>query len=467
MKYLLSLFLSGCMIFSHAQHFTIGLRNGINFSDYRGHFTTGKWEHRPGALTGLFLKYDAGSVLSLETGLDYTTQSYHHIAYSHTQSDYGVYPANMIAPPSLSDEKWDVDFFRIPVLITLSTPTKLKFSVSAGFYLAVNSKQEYFSDGYPYIVYDQYINPVSYSEPGLPHFDNGFLYAASLSYPANEHLDISLSGRYITGHKPFFRPDEGRTGASEIALGIGYRLGKKKRYSDRDIPNDTIRSRFSINPIFGLSFSYLNTPGFSSGYKSRESFSAGFQLEYRLDPYVSLKAGLIFDRRGYRLDDSSSYFFRTSIQKNQPQYEVKTKVGLDYAVIPLILKFQTGRRVDGYLESGPYFGMLLNARTVGTAETEMSYPGSFIRHEINVYDDIEGVIKSMDFGWILGGGFQYSLPRGISLNIGLQCDFGLVNIFSEDGEDQNSGKDESMAFRNRSFRVSTGIIIPIKNNSGI
>jgi hypothetical protein len=148
-------------------------------------------------------------------------------------------------------------------------------------------------------------------------------------------------------------------------------------------------------------------------------------------------------------------------------YEVKTRVDLDYAVIPLLLKIHTGPPVDIYFLTGPSIGILLNARTIGTAAYESSYNGGFTRNEITVYDDTGGNIRRNDFGWIFGGGVQLPLPGRCILNAGVLYDAGIGNILRKSVVNQSAHTIADQVLRNRSFNIVAGLAIPIHKKKEI
>jgi hypothetical protein len=466
MKYLLTLWLSGSLLLCQAQRFTAGVVSGTGFSDFHGNFTSGKWVTKPSTLMGLFVKYSLTPVLGFETGFDYTTQYYQYKDYAYAGTLY--YPDPLASfryngvyyPQFAQEQQWDYSFLRVPFFLTLSTPTKLRLSVSAGIYFARTVHHEYLVQG---ISYPQYLDSwyPYYGAPETPKYDNGMAYAASLSYPAGDHWRFQVSGRYFIGHKAFIEPYGGRTGTTELNLGVSYAgLFRSNQQSSRDAQKDMARDRFLVIPIMGVSFSHIISSQHTPGFSSRESITAGLWLEYRLDPVLSVISGVNFQRRGYRMDDSSSLFYRHG-PSYLPKNEVKTRIDLDYAVIPILFKIHTGPPVDFYFLAGPYIGMLLNARTIGTAVYENSYTGGFIRNEVTVYDDIEGYVRSNDFGWIFGGGLQLPLHNGCIINAGVQYDAGTQNILSDAVANQSANTDADQVLKNRSLNILLGIAFPI------
>jgi hypothetical protein len=466
MKYILTLLLSGILILCHAQRFSGGVISGTGFSDYHGNFISGKWNPKPGTIAGAFMRYSLTSVLGFETGMEYTTQSYHFKSYGYAPSNQ-FYPMQalryIIGPtvPSWETARWDYSFVRFPLYLTVSTPTRLRVSLSGGIYVSRTVNHDFSGNGS--YNYPDYSNSVYTQdpEPEVPKFDNGMAFASSLSYPAGKHLMLQVSGRYFIGHKAFIEPYGGRTGAKELTIGIVYGGPfTTDKSSSPGVHGDTAKSRLLLVPVSGIGFSWADRPDRPKDFGSGWGMSAGMLLEYKLDNALSAISGLMYEPRGYCLNDSSSEFYRHA-QSLWLKYDVNTRIDLNYAVIPVLLKIHGGSPFTIYLMGGPYFGMLLNARATGKATSGSSYSGGYVRNEVTVYNDIEGNIRSFDFGWIIGGGFQFPLPGSCVLTTGIQYDTGTVNILKHPEEKEDVSSVTDRVLHNRSLRLQIGIAIPI------
>ncbi|NJK96248.1 MAG: outer membrane beta-barrel protein [Bacteroidales bacterium] len=219
---------------SVAQRFSLGLMSGVNFSHPHGDFTTGKWESRNGPVVGISFQYKLTNILSLQTELNYTSLYYKRLGYKdktifvsgglsyRSFYDYSIYPYF-----SNINEKWDLNFFRVPLMAKLSTPTKLKFEFAGGVYWSFLNSSAYSgpypyylsSSMYPTAIADLYLPAYSGS---VPDKDFGYLFTAGFSYPLSKSFRTSLTGRYFIGDKQFFESVKGRTGAFELNLGVVY-----------------------------------------------------------------------------------------------------------------------------------------------------------------------------------------------------------------------------------------------------
>jgi opacity protein-like surface antigen len=446
--------------------------SGMSFSDYHGNTYSGRWQTKTGVLSGLFFRYSFNPVLAVGTELNYSVQVYRHKPYTFISPSYyyGPYYAQAVLsytwfPGDLyypDKEQWDFSFLRIPLYLTLSTPTRLQFSVSAGVFLSFILHHEYTGQVYyPYPWYSCSMYPV-YQNSHVPAHDNGLVYAASLSYPVSDVFRVYILGRYFIGHKPFIGANHGRTGASEMTFGFAYtgpfRSGKASgtTLSKRD----SAFARCLINPHAGLNISWFREDDPADRYGSRTGFSAAVWMEYRFDKSVSVVSGLGFDRRGYRMDDSSIYFYRHAAA-TWPLYKVDTRVDLDYAVIPLLLKIRIGSGIKAYFSGGPYLGIKLNARVTGTAEIEDFSEYGYARSDLEVYDDLENLFRNTDAGWMIGTGVEIPFSKGSFLDLGLHYTAGRKNILDKNKANDGSLIESDNLIRNGSVALQIGFAIPI------
>lgn len=138
-----------------------------------------------------------------------------------------------------------------------------------------------------------------------------------------------------------------------------------------------------------------------------------------------------------------------------------TKIDIDYIVIPLLCNVRFGNSVSFYFNTGPYAGLNLNARCTGIAINEYSSDNSYSLTETHVYDDIEGYIKDIDCGWVLGGGIQFPVFSRYKLDIELRYNCGLRNIFDPLYNNQTANIYEDKTIKNESFNLMVGVLIPV------
>ena len=124
---------------------------------------------------------------------------------------------------------------------------------------------------------------------------------------------------------------------------------------------------------------------------------------------------------------------------------------IDYITLPLLTHFNMGKdRFRVLIEIGPYVGYAMQSSEIivnnntGTAE---SLP----------YDYSEELDNRIDFGLIIGGGFEYHLGA-VAFQGLARYGYGLGNIFQKRG-------DAAELSQNRVITVMAGIVIPLRKTS--
>jgi hypothetical protein len=467
MKYWFVTLLAGCLQIAQSQPFTAGYLSGIDFTDFHGNNNSGRWQSSAGSLNGIFFHYAITSFFSVGTELNYTTQEYYHKSYSYNSNyPYPWMSSYSDLDPYIRDiqikERWDYGFLRVPIYLTVNTPTRLQFSVSAGVFVSFITSHDYIRHDLPpnYPLYSGIYS--TYGDSYTPKHDNGLWYAASLSYPVNDVLRIYVSGRYAIGHKAFVASGTGRTGVSELAFGLAY-TGLFKSEHDRSrhlaVPDSSFH-RIYISPISGAGVTWIGKSTNPGSYRTKSGGLIGVWIEYCLNNSVSVVSGLNFERKGYYLKDSSSLFFRYALAEDE-LYKADTRVDLDYIILPLMVKIKTGSLIKVYLEGGLYAGFNLNARVTGSAELESYWTYGYSLKRINVYDDIEDKVKDFELGWICGAGIEIPVMHGSYLDLGINYAVSPKNLLENEVLEFGSVLESDKTLCNRSLTVQLGLTLPI------
>jgi hypothetical protein len=243
---LLSLFLSGI----YAQRLTTGILSGSNFSNIRGDNESGEWKSKMGSVTGIWFNYAFNPILSIGTEFNYTSLYYQHIDY---QPYYGgIYTDMIIAPVLIGSQNWDFNFFRFPLYLKLSTPTKLRFELTGGIYYSLL----------------QLPQPANYGENAYPTSEFGTIFSAGFSYPITDKIEVFARGRYTTGFKEYISQNKGKNSSSELIFGIGYSglFDKMKSKYSKYTLNDSSDCRFSIKYRAGVNMSWIEADKSKSSY---------------------------------------------------------------------------------------------------------------------------------------------------------------------------------------------------------
>ncbi|MCK4345863.1 MAG: PorT family protein [Bacteroidales bacterium] len=468
MKYIIVMLsivaLFGYSLPGYPQKFTTGLMSGVNFSNLHGELTTGKWQAKPGPVSGIFFNYSFKGLLSFQTELDFTALSYDYKGYQYQPSNNYLIPFKQSIidhPPSW--EKWDFSFYRIPIYVKFTTPTRFQFELSAGVYFSFLGNYDY-SGGIPYINYPLSSSVYSYPEynPEPSKHDFGYFFSTGVSYPLNKNFHVYLNGRYFYGRRNFIKTVNGKNGATELTFGIGYSglFKNNKKLNPENSGKDPPEQRMFLKVRGGLNLSRNIGDQHNNSYSVRNGFSTGISLVYRYNENSSLQTDVLFERKGYKMQDSSDFYFRY-VPGDYPIDEVDTKIDIDYLLIPLLYNARFGNPVSFYFNTGPYAGLNLNARCTGIAINEYSRDNRYTLIETHVYDDIEGYIKDIDWGWVLGGGIQFPVFGRYKLDIEFRYNYGLINIFDPLDKNQRAKFNEDNTIKNESFNLMVGLQIPV------
>ena len=436
---------------TYAQKLSVGFHSGINLSDIHGNHPSGKWKFKPGPSQALSLDYALTGSLGVRTGLNYSTVYYEH----HPYFNYDIIPlAGSLSSSYSSTSIWyyptkemmNFSFLTFPLQLRLTIPSKPELSLALGAYYSITLENSF-----------HYL----YSEEQKAENDLGFTYSASLAYPLGDRLKAHLNLGYISGRRGLLEYSEWKHGRAELSLGLSYDIIPLNKERDRIIEKDSISDTVFLTYRAGGGISWNSGSSFTEKYKPLPGFSAGIDIGFKLSSSVNFRTGLSFDRIGFTLNDSSDVYYRYYVS-GDANYYVDTRVSTDYIVIPALLEFHAGRKVSYYLNTGPYLGVRLNARCSGKAISRTSNEGSYTTSETIVYDDITGLIRNNDFGWMTGIGAAVPLYGNTMLDISLRHRYGFTEVFdrSELGG-QDTGYDNETIMRNSSVFLNIGLRVPV------
>jgi len=165
---------------------------------------------------------------------------------------------------------------------------------------------------------------------------------------------------------------------------------------------------FIVKGGFNLSKIYVadEDDSYSDEYDMKPGFHIGGAVEIPINQTFMFEPGIIFITKGVKMDD--------------PDYEISSKVNLNYIDMPLLFKASTSNNegLGFYGAVGPYIGIGLNGK--GTTE----YGGEEESADIKFgSDEDEDDLKRLDMGISVGGGIEFS-----SFQFGVSYDYGLMNI---------------------------------------
>ena len=137
-----------------------------------------------------------------------------------------------------------------------------------------------------------------------------------------------------------------------------------------------------------------------------------FSFEYHFNRFISVIPGISINEKG-SIDPT---MFSDTIGNPLMSADIITK--LKYVNVPLLIRVSFGRSFKFYFNTGPYIGLLKNAKIVTP-----SY-GSIAATETN----IDSTLKSQEWGISFGLGISFPISKRIHIGVELRNDAGLQNI---------------------------------------
>ena len=445
-----------CLSFIHAQKLTTGILSGSNYSNLKGENENGEWKTKTGSVSGIWFNYAFNPILSVGAELNYISLYYQYLDYQNPNfvpwSDYDRMLQNYIIQPINNSKSWNFNFYRFPLYLKLSTPTKLRFEVTGGIYYSFLQQPQSTGDN---------------TGSTYPKTDFGGIYSAGFAYPVSRHVEAFIQGRYSTGSKEYISMNKGKNGASELIFGIGYSdlFNKIKTKDINYIKNDSLESGFSMKYRSGINISGINADKHTSSYSQKTGITSGVALNYSFRKNFSIQTEILFENKGYQLKDSTTSHYRyiPNLNNNTNTSYTSTIIGNTYFTIPVLFQVMSSDPLTVYINTGPYISSLINAKTTGTQLSEYKNDGySYTKSKTVINDNIEGFMTPIDWGWIVGAGIQIPLVYNLKLDIEGRYQASWTNILSippTSSSVPEVGSTRSM--RNRSITLLVGLNVPI------
>ena len=187
-------------------------------------------------------------------------------------------------------------------------------------------------------------------------------------------------------------------------------------------------------------------------YGNGFGYTASASLITETKQNTSFQIGIIYERKSYTLNDSSSLNFY--FKPNNNNWWVDSKTDVDYVTVPLLMNIFWGKKQRIYINLGLYAAFRINAKVVGTAENIIRNEHIYTANEKHIYDQISNEFTSMDVGWIVGTGYKLPIVKKYYLDFSLQYVSSFINIYKNATTSDNT-------IRLRSLSLSVGFQIPI------
>jgi len=150
----------------------------------------------------------------------------------------------------------------------------------------------------------------------------------------------------------------------------------------------------------------------SSGvYKDSEPLiggTAGLNVQYNFTKLLSLKTGVIYERKGTQLPSKS----------DQLPPDGLMSINFDYLSIPILLKLSFGQNIQFFINTGPNFSYLFSQSIFYKPKGEKSYK---VANERVSY-------KPFDIGVILGVGISIPIRNRFKISLEIKDNLGLMNV---------------------------------------
>ena len=118
--------------------------------------------------------------------------------------------------------------------------------------------------------------------------------------------------------------------------------------------------RFTIGAEGGISIANLSTniSAYNDIYKNRTGYVAGIALQYNFKNKFSIRSGAMIEQKG-----TTSHIIFTDNAGNQIGTGTLS-YDFGYLVVPLLLRYTIGDKINVFLNAGPYWAALLTAKRV-------------------------------------------------------------------------------------------------------
>ena len=143
-------------------------------------------------------------------------------------------------------------------------------------------------------------------------------------------------------------------------------------------------------------------------------FSGGLSFQYNFSKLVALRTNISFERKGLTTKNQATDEY------GNPIGELTFHSNFNYLTIPLLGRLTFGKKINFYINAGPYLGYLLNQKDITEAFGE--YPKSELDNTDN--------FKRLDFGITSGLGMNFPIQEKFLLNFEIRNNLGLTNISS-------------------------------------
>jgi hypothetical protein len=447
-----------------AQNFSLGIENGINFSNLKQSEGSTHYVAQPGPVIGFFGKYEPVQWLVIQSGVNFTSFyfgqneiNYYPDYYGYSSSSY--YPVSSRIAPNYFHNESKFSFLRFPLLAKFKTHGRLSTEFGGGAYFAVLTNDEYRGK-------DKDMRTEEYQNEQFPPMNDwGWIVTGSLNYRITDRWNIFASGQIAVGHEVYINRVKGKIGSTEFTFGVGYNPFLSEFRAEK---NDSSRRKVQIIPHAGINISNTRSTENKNEYQSQTGLSAGVSMSFTVAPNVSLITGTWFEQKGYGLNylgSNSIIYLPPKTANSQNQTSTISDVSLDYLTFPFMFELSFGKKFRSNINFGAYYSWLQNAYSQGERMTTSNSSQGYQVTKNYFIENQEQWFKVSDAGFMLGYRFEMPVFRWGNIFVAANQSFGAVDILKDIDQLQTlpqfSIEDEMY---NRSTTVMIGFSIPVAQN---
>lgn len=420
---------------SHAQKFTFGVENGINYSNVHKKYDSDRFAAVQGPANGIFAKYQFANFFLLESGINHATfhfneTQYYYYDYYITSSSYYDQATSSIFAPNYyySTTSSHYSFLRIPILVKFRTPGKINVELGGGAYYAFLTNDEYRGK-------DRDMYTKEYRDENFPKMqDWGWILESSVNYNINPKWSVFVSGRITYGREKYFENVEGKIGSTELTFGVGYKPFVK---NNTDFSNDSLGQKISILPHSGILISNTKSNQNKSQYNPSVGFSSGLSVKFDLDENIAILSGAWYERKGYGLDYQGYYkgmYHKITQEEQEYAPQTESEIQLDYVTFPLMLNLKFGNKFQSNINFGSYLSLLQNAFAQGESIEKNSYSQGYQITKSYFNVSLDEWFKNLDAGIMLSYRLDFPVFPWANMFVWLNQSFGATNILNDSKE---------------------------------
>ena len=190
----------------------------------------------------------------------------------------------------------------------------------------------------------------------------------------------------------------------------------------------TAKLKLGIEAGAGIT-SLRGNPILEKYQKSDVGFSSALFLQYNLRKTFSIHTSIGFERIGTK---SKNGFAVDSF--GNPLGDAKTRTHYNYLSMPILLRASVGKKINFFVNAGPYIGILLNQTSITKIEGGQT-----------VKDEHTKDFNTVNFGATSGLGVSIPINSKFDISFEARDNLGLSNINKVEGSNNAIIKTNSLS----------------------